>query len=273
MAVSSKSTIHSQEQTKSNCVPTCILFSCSCSIYVLLCYCGGKRSITSMPDEQYETLIKLVKGKFHVPKKDRSKEQNNAVRKYYRAHGKYTVDKSSGCLLFGKCWVKLFDKTCQNLKPGGLNENVSIRLLQQLDYTILLNLFIAIFMLDGMQAVNDDNLFDAFATIRYFMNILDGLKVLRNSLHDTVVNNNYEKLKGAGVRAVDGAVKRKYVGTSVKTVIATLSRNPTCQLLNAKFSNRAPHIPVTASHVMSRLQIDLIDKTRDPSRRGGITYR
>lgn len=68
-----------------------------------MCQGGGKRSLSAMPDEQYATLVKLIKGTFQVPKKDRTNDQNNAVRKYYRYRERYTIDRATGYLLFGKC--------------------------------------------------------------------------------------------------------------------------------------------------------------------------
>jgi transposase InsO family protein len=102
---------------------------------------------------------------------------------------------------------------------------------------------------------------------------IDGLKVLRKSSLKQAVYQEFAKSKKSEARYIAWKLRRNYIGCSVKTILNTLSVNPTHQLMRLKFHNKAPLRPVVAIRVMERLQIDLIDKCKEPSACGGKTVR
>ena len=62
-------------------------------------------------------------------------------------------------------------------------------------------------------------------------------------------------------RKVNIRLREKYSGLSEKTVQQAFDSSRQCQLLRAKFPNKPPLKPITAKHVQTRHQIDLVDMT------------
>ena len=53
-----------------------------------------------MSNEDYDTIVQKIKGKFDIPVNERSRQQRNAITRYYRNKDKYSLD-DRGSLLFG----------------------------------------------------------------------------------------------------------------------------------------------------------------------------
>ena len=90
----------------------------------------------------------------------------------------------------------------------------------------------------------------------------DGKRILTTIELDEVTKKAFHKSKGAGVRTVHYNMK-KYCGISERSIIKSVSELPAHQHLRKRFNNKAPIRPITASRVLERLQIDLVDKQSD----------
>ena len=53
-----------------------------------------------MSNEDYDTIVQKIKGTFDIPVSERSRQQRNAITRYYRNKDKYSLD-DRGSLLFG----------------------------------------------------------------------------------------------------------------------------------------------------------------------------
>nr|XP_054768497.1 uncharacterized protein LOC129276082 [Lytechinus pictus] len=101
---------------------------------------------------------------------------------------------------------------------------------------------------------------------------LDEEMVLKKSQIRDIVMEEYFKTKGAGARRIYHMLMRKFSGISEEVVQNILSQCSTHQRMNVRFTNRAPYIPITAKHVMERIQIDLL-KMRTAATYKKRTYR
>lgn len=91
---------------------------------------------------------------------------------------------------------------------------------------------------------------------------VDGKAVVRKSQLGNIIVKQFHKAKGLGSRRLNYQLKKKFTGLSEKAVLGVLDTNQLSRQLNVRFSNSAPITPVTSSHVMARLQVDLIDMRR-----------
>lgn len=101
----------------------------------------------------------------------------------------------------------------------------------------------------------------------------DGIQLLRLSEQQTVVDRGLDKTKGGGCRVINQLLRKKYAGLSEKRVLYHLDKNPVNRLMKVKFNNQAPVRPITSRNVMTRVQIDLVDRSSSPLSHCGRTYR
>ncbi|XP_041480373.1 uncharacterized protein LOC121427867 [Lytechinus variegatus] len=101
---------------------------------------------------------------------------------------------------------------------------------------------------------------------------LDEEMVLKKSQIPDIVMEEYFKANGAGARRIYHRLKRKFSGISEEVVRNILSQCSTHRRMNVTFTNKAPYIPITAKHVMERIQIDLL-KMRTAATYKKRTYR
>ena len=105
----------------------------------MLCFCsfGAEKKggyFHSLSDEAYETLLLLVQGNFNVPVAERTREQRNAVVRYWRQRDSLHLGPQSTPTLYfdGKKVVKkssiasLVAKTFDQAKAGGCKKNCEI---------------------------------------------------------------------------------------------------------------------------------------------------
>ncbi|XP_041480354.1 uncharacterized protein LOC121427848 [Lytechinus variegatus] len=101
---------------------------------------------------------------------------------------------------------------------------------------------------------------------------LDEEMVLKKSQIPDIVMEEYFKANGAGARRIYHRLKRKFSGISEEVVRNILSQCSMHRRMNVTFTNKAPYIPITAKHVMERIQIDLL-KMRTAATYKKRTYR
>ncbi|XP_077867785.1 SCAN domain-containing protein 3-like [Saccoglossus kowalevskii] len=80
-------------------------------------------------------------------------------------------------------------------------------------------------------------------------------------------------MKGSGARAIHYRLNSVFAGISEKVVQVELNKSKTHGREKPIFDGKAPLVPVTAQSVMDIHQIDLIDMSKHPCERNGITYR
>ena len=92
----------------------------------MLCFCsfGAEkkgRHFHALSDEAYETLLLLLQGNFKVPVAERTREQRNAVVRYWRQRGSLHLGPQSATTLYfdGKKIGSLVATTFDQAKAGG----------------------------------------------------------------------------------------------------------------------------------------------------------
>ena len=96
-------------------------------------------------------------------------------------------------------------------------------------------------------------------------------KVVKKSQIRDIVMEEYFKAKGAGARRIYHRLKSKFSGISEVSVQNILSQSSTHRRMNVRFTNKAPYIPITAKHVMERIQVDLLKMRTAERIRKGVT--
>ena len=89
--------------------------------------------------------------------------------------------------------------------------------------------------------------------------LLDGERVIIRGVISSQVHRAMKASKGSGVRKLRCRIANPFYGVSGKEIEKTLRRSKTYQQLKARFEKRPPLIPITASEVHKRHQIDLLN--------------
>ncbi|KAL9960366.1 hypothetical protein ACROYT_G033814 [Oculina patagonica] len=100
-----------------------------------------------------------------------------------------------------------------------------------------------------------------------------GKKVVKKSLIPVVVGKTFDKAKSGGCKKLRNRAASSYAGVSEKNILQVTSSDLKYQVHNARFTNKAIPKPVTANHVQSQHQIDLVDLSKDPVRHNGKVYK
>ncbi|KAL9983848.1 hypothetical protein ACROYT_G006088 [Oculina patagonica] len=100
-----------------------------------------------------------------------------------------------------------------------------------------------------------------------------GKKVVKKSLIPVVVGKTFDKAKSGGCKKLRNRAASSYAGVSEKNILQVTSSDLKYRVHNAKFTNKAIPKPVTANHVQSQHQIDLVDLSKDPVRHNGKVYK
>lgn len=91
--------------------------------------------------------------------------------------------------------------------------------------------------------------------------LCNGRVVVKKSDIPALAKRGFDATKGSNARKVNIRLREKYSGLSEKTVQQAFDSSRQCQLLRAKFPNKPPLKPITAKHVQTRHQTDLVDMT------------
>ena len=100
-----------------------------------------------------------------------------------------------------------------------------------------------------------------------------GKKVVKKSLISTIVGNTFKQAKSGGCKKLRYRAASSYAGLSEKKILQVTNNEFKYRVHNAKFTNKATPKPVTAKHVQSQHQIDLIDLSKDPVKHNGKVYK
>ena len=102
--------------------------------------------------------------------------------------------------------------------------------------------------------------------------LIDGKVLLKSSEATAAVSEGLEATKGAGYKSITRNIKEEYFGTSTRTTSRHLKRLEPYQESNPIFNNTAPLIPIEATAIQERHQLDLVSMARYPVKKGKKTY-
>ena len=98
-------------------------------------------------------------------------------------------------------------------------------------------------------------------------------KVVKKSLISTNVGHTFKQAKSGGCKKLRYRAASSYADLSEKKILQVTNNEFKYRVHNAKFTNKATPKPVTAKHVQSQHQIDLIDLSKDPVKHNGKVYK
>ena len=91
------------------------------------------------------------------------------------------------------------------------------------------------------------------------------------------INNRWKYLQTSKIwrlqKATISSGQQLCAGFSEKKILQVTNNEFKYRVHNAKFTNKATPKPVTAKHVQSQHQIDLIDLSKDPIKHNGKVYK
>ena len=99
--------------------------------------------------------------------------------------------------------------------------------------------------------------------------------VLSEDKVQDLVKYCYDRSKGANAKKLFGLISKHFCGVSESNIQSLLSNLKQAQSLHPMFHNKAPLVPITASKVQERNQLDLVDFSDLPVEvdEDGFTYK
>lgn len=184
-----------------------IIFLCCLLVISFTSSAKGKKKqrgefIHPFSDEAYETMLSLVQGTFNVPVAERTREQKNAVVRFWRNRSRYHLGPQTTPTLY-----------------------------------------------------------------------FDGRKVLKISSISNVVGKTFKEAKSAGCKKIRNRAAAGFAGLSERRILSVTNSELKYRIHNAKFTNKAVPRPVTAKHVQSQHQVDLMVLINDAVKHNGKVYK
>ena len=103
--------------------------------------------------------------------------------------------------------------------------------------------------------------------------LLNGRLILRTGEVPKAVSHAFDTSKGGGYKEVAEDIKQTYEGVSRENANIELKCLDIQQKTKPVFDNKAPLIPITASKVKERHQIDIVVMTKYPVKKRNSVYK